>query len=125
MKALLVEDNALDATRCVRLLKTLGANEVQAFNSVAAALRCLDEVLEKKRPAPDLLVLDLAFPMESGFEILRRWKAHAGLKAIPIIVWTEMGDTEERLCQYFGVECVVRKEAGIKELELAVKRITQ
>jgi len=32
-------------------------------------------------------------------------------------VWTVMGDTERKLCKFFGVEHVVPKWAGPKELE--------
>jgi CheY-like chemotaxis protein len=74
-------------------------------------------VIDGSRPAPDLVVLDLAFPMESGFEVLRRWRAHPKLRDIRIIVWTAMGETEQCLSEYFGVQKVVPKWAGPKELE--------
>ena len=121
MKALVVEDNLVDATRCVSLLKELGATEIDAVGTVAAALLRLDDVAERKLPAPDVMILDLAFPFESGFEVLRRWRADPELRKIRIIVWTQMGETEQRLCGLFGVHKVVPKWAGYKELEQALR----
>jgi hypothetical protein len=36
-----------------------------------------------------------------------------------------MGDTEKKLCEFFGVEQVVPKWAGPKELEAALRAFTQ
>jgi hypothetical protein len=36
-----------------------------------------------------------------------------------------MGDTEKKLCEFFGVEQVVPKWAGPKELEAALRVFTQ
>jgi len=121
MRALVVEDDPVDAARCIALLKKLGTAEIETVPTVAAALLHLDDVIDGSRPAPDLVVLDLAFPMESGFEVLRRWRAHPKLRDIRIIVWTAMGETEQRLSEYFGVQKVVPKWAGPKELEQAVR----
>jgi CheY-like chemotaxis protein len=124
MRTLVVEDNIVDATRCISLLKRLGANEIDAVRTVAAALLRLDDVIDGKLAAPDVIVLDLAFSYESGFEILRRWKAHDKLKDIRIIVWTQMGETEQRLCGYFGVHRVVPKWAGDRELKQAIEAVS-
>ncbi|HEV7674105.1 MAG TPA: response regulator [Candidatus Angelobacter sp.] len=121
MRVLIVEDNPVDTTKCIALFKKLGAAEIEAVPTVAAALVHLEDVLDNKRPAPELIVLDLSFPLESGFEVLRRWRAHPKLQDIHIIVWTAMGETEQRLCEYFGVKGVIPKWAGTKELEQAVR----
>ena len=52
---------------------------------------------------------------------LRVRRAHPKLRDIRIIVWTAMGETEQRLSEYFGVQKVVPKWAGPKELEQAVR----
>ena len=121
MRVLVVEDNLVDATKCVALLKKLGASQIDAVGTVAAALLRLEDVLEGKTPAPDIVILDLAFSMESGFEVLRRWKAHPRLREIRIIVWTAMGEMEQQLCGYFGVQSVVPKWAGTGELQQAIQ----
>lgn len=103
------------------VVKKLGATDVIAINNIAAALLFLQDVLEGTKPTPDLILLDLSFPRESGFEVLRYWKSNPKLNQIHVVVWTVMGDTEKKLCQFFGVEHVVPKWAGPKELEAALK----
>lgn len=98
-------------------MKKLGAEDVTALNNIASALLFLQDVMEGTKEAPDLILLDLSFPRESGFEVLRFWKSNPKLQPIHIVVWTVMGDTEKKLCEFFGVEHVVPKWAGPRELE--------
>jgi CheY-like chemotaxis protein len=63
MRVLIVEDNPVDTTKCIALFKKLGAAEIEAVPTVAAALVHLEDVLDNKRPAPELIVLDLSFPL--------------------------------------------------------------
>ena len=107
------------------VVKKLGAEEVIAFNNIASAILFLQDVVEETKPAPDLILLDLSFPRESGFEVLRYWKSNPKLNEIHVVVWTVMGDTEKKLCQFFGVEHVIPKWAGPKELEAALKTFVQ
>jgi CheY-like chemotaxis protein len=58
----------------------MGVAEIVAVPTVAAALLHLEDVIDDKGPAPDLVVLDLAFPLERGFKVLRRWRAHPKLR---------------------------------------------
>jgi DNA-binding response OmpR family regulator len=107
------------------VVKKLGAEDVVVINNIAAAMLFLQEVAEGTKEAPDLILLDLSFPRESGFEVLRYWKSNAKLNQIHVIVWTVMGETEKKLCQYFGVDDVVPKWAGPKELEAALKTFVE
>lgn len=120
LKVLVVEDSVADLNTCVGLLQKIGVQQVDACSNVPAGLLRLEEMLEGKLPHPDVIIVDLAFPIESGFEILRFWKSHPELKSIPVIVWTVMGDTEQQLCRAFGVHRVVPKWADRAELEAAV-----
>lgn len=123
LKVLVVEDSVTDLNTCVGLLQRIGVQQLDACSNVPAGLLRLEEMLEGRLPNPDLIIVDLAFPIESGFEILRFWKSHPELKTIPVIVWTVMGETEQQLCQAFGVHRVVPKFAGPAELEAAVIHI--
>lgn len=120
LKVLVVEDSVADLNTCVGLLQKIGVHQVDACSNVPAGLLRLEEMLEGRLPHPDVIIVDLAFPIESGFEILRFWKSHPELKSIPVIVWTVMGDTEQQLCRAFGVHRVVPKWSGGAELEAAV-----
>lgn len=120
-RVLIVEDTPADMRQSTAVVKKLGAEEVIAFNNIASAILFLQDVVEETKPAPDLILLDLSFPRESGFEVLRYWKSNPRLHEIHVVVWTVMGDTEKKLCQFFGVEHVIPKWAGPKELEAALK----
>lgn len=116
-RALIVEDTSSDLRQSAAVLKKLGFKDIDAANNVAGALITLQDAVDGKKPLPDLIVLDLSFTRESGFEVLRYWKSNKNsLKNTRIVVWTVMGETEQQLCRYFGVD-VVSKEAGPDELE--------
>ena len=124
-RVLIVEDTPSDVRQSTAVVKKLGAEEVIAFNNIAAAMLFLQDVADGTKEAPDLILLDLSFPRESGFEVLRYWKSNAKLNEIHVVVWTVMGETEKKLCQFFGVDDVVPKWAGPKELEAALKTFSQ
>lgn len=53
-----------------------------------------------QREAPDLIILDLALPGMSGFEVVERLRAMDGTKSVPIVILTAMAlaaDDRERL----------------------------
>lgn len=120
-RILVVEDSARDMKDCLRILRELGVGHIDATTTVSAAILRLERVLEGNELPPNLIILDLSFTLESGFEVLRRWKAEPRLKSIPIIIWSAMGDTEQKLCEYFGVRKFVPKWEGLPSLEKAVR----
>ena len=119
----IVEDNASHLRHAKLLISNLGVREVDSASTVGAAVRYLDEIVEGKREAPALMILDLALGYESGFEVLRRWKGDPHLKSIPVIVWTQMGDREQELCRLFGLQHVVSKGGSERDLQDAVKAV--
>jgi CheY-like chemotaxis protein len=124
-RVLIIEDTPSDVRQSTLVVKKLGAEDVVALNNIAEAMLLLQDVAEGTKEAPDLILLDLSFPRESGFEILRYWKSNPKIHQIHVVVWTVMGETEKKLCQFFGVDDVVPKWAGPKELEAALKNFIQ
>jgi CheY-like chemotaxis protein len=122
-RVLIIEDTPSDMRQSSAVVRKLGAEDVIALSNIAAALLFLQDLMEGTKLAPDLILLDLSFPGESGFEVLRYWKSNAKLNRIPVVVWTVMGDTEKQLCEFFGVKRVVPKWAGPKELEAALNTL--
>lgn len=118
---LIVEDNAKDMQQATQLLQKLGAQEIQSTSSVPFALKHLREVAEGKKEVPHLLLLDLEFSQESGFEVLRYWKSTPSLRKMRVIVWTHMGKLEQNIATLFDIEQAVDKKLGIRELEKALK----
>ena len=110
-QVLIVEDNVSDIRNAAAALKSLGVSDVEAVSHVADAIARLQNAVDGLQPVPYLVLLDLDFSRESGFEVLRFWKSHPELKATQVVVWTSMGQTEMQLSRYFGVE-VVPKGSG-------------
>jgi CheY-like chemotaxis protein len=120
-RALIIEDTNSDLRQSAALVKKLGFKDVDAVSDIARALIILQDAVDGKRPLPELVLLDLSFTHESGFEVLRYWKSNKdSMKDTRIVVWTVMGETEQQLCRYFGVE-VVSKWAGPEELEKVLR----
>ncbi len=121
LSVLVVEDDVADLNSCVRILTRLGVTEIDIDSNIRAAIARLQQVAAGKLSRPDLIILDLAFPVDSGFEVLRHCRSNLDLKNIPIVVWTRMEEKQRELCQIFGVRKVVPKWAGPKELESALR----
>ncbi|HYX53683.1 MAG TPA: response regulator [Candidatus Limnocylindrales bacterium] len=124
-QVVIVEDTAKDAKLAIDVFRKMGATDVQVYDNIPAAVVQLRDILEDRRQAPDVILLDLSFPNDSGFEILRLWKSNAKLQKIPVVVWTVMGDTEQKICNYFGVEKIVPKWSGARGLETALSAFGQ
>lgn len=122
-RALIIDDEASDRQWARSVIGKLGFDEVDAVSRVDAGLLRLQEALEGKAPIPELIIVDLGFTDESGFELLRFWKSNPVLRSrTRVVVWTlATNPPEAELASYFGVE-VVPKWTGPAELERAVKR---
>jgi CheY-like chemotaxis protein len=123
LRVLIVEDNAEQIYVATSILMKMGVDNVNAITSVAFALEYLQDITEGKRTPPDLVVLDLEFGKESGFEVLRYWKSAPALKSVRIVVWTIMGKLERKMASLFGVEQVVDKADGVKALEQVLRSL--
>lgn len=123
MRALIVDDQASDRQWARSVIGKMGFDQIDAVSRVDTALLRLEEALEGKTPIPELILLDLGFTDESGFEVLRFWKSNPVLRSrTRVVVWTlATNPPEAELASYFGVE-VVPKWTGPAELEMAVKR---
>lgn len=118
---LVIENSPLDVTKAVRILRNLKLGEAVVLTSVAKAIMYLEDVLAGEKPCPELIILDLEFGMESGFEVLRFRKAHPRLLKCEVMVWTIMGEREKELCRLFGLSHIVSKQDGDAALELALR----
>lgn len=65
--------------------------------AVSAATNGAEGLELARRNAPDLILLDLRMPGEDGFEVLRRLKADARTREIPVLLVTAREDTASRL----------------------------
>jgi CheY-like chemotaxis protein len=124
LHVVIIEDSAKDAKQASRILNRTGIENLTVFRLIPAVLMYLEDVVEGKRTCPDLILLDLVLGVDSGFEVLRYYKAHPELSGCQIVVWTVMGDIQHELCKCFGVQHVVAKADGDAALLKVLKKIT-
>lgn len=120
LHVLVIEDNVADLNTCVSLLQKMGIAQLDAISNVRAAMLRLEEIDDRRLPRPDLIILDLSFSSDSGFEVLRYRRSRPQLRSIPVIVWTAMQGSEQEFCHVFDVDRVVHKSAGPRELREAI-----
>jgi two-component system, cell cycle response regulator DivK len=106
-KILIVEDDELVVKAYKRKLE-LAKYEIEiAVNGI--------EGLEMARQLkPDLILLDILMPQLNGIEVLKRIKADPELKAIPVIVLTNVASSENtRECLRAGCASYINKSSTI------------
>lgn len=106
----LVIDDEPEITRALRSILT-----AHGFESVLAATA--SEGLEAlRRRRPDLLVLDLVLPDQSGLEVTRIIRQELGLE-LPIVVLSAHGDEESKVQALdLGADDYLTKPFGVNEL---------
>jgi CheY-like chemotaxis protein len=124
-RLLLVEDQAQDLRLAAKTAEELGVQEIDARTSIQTARNYLDSGLRGEGPLPDGIVLDLDLGHESGYELLRYWHATPRLSAIPLIVWSILGDDQRQMCGLFNVNRYVAKWEGPEAFRAALESLSQ
>jgi CheY-like chemotaxis protein len=122
-RLLLVEDLPKDAKRAAAVAESVGFDEVDARTSLRTAQTHLEKALEGGSPLPDAIVLDLNLGYDSGYELLRYWHSTPRLSAIPVIIWSILGDEQREMCNLFKVTSVVAKWEGDEGLRDALSKL--
>jgi CheY-like chemotaxis protein len=126
---LLVEDNASDEKLTILAFKKCGvANAVIVERDGAAALDYLLAIgAHAGRDAavlPSVVLLDLKLPKVDGLEVLRRIRAHASTKLLPVVILTSSKEEEDILRSYcLGANAYVRKPVGFAEFAEAARTL--
>ena len=87
-KILLVDDTEFYLRAYKNKLTPEGYIVTTASNGVEA-LKCLSQEV------PDLILLDLMMPIMDGFKVLQAVKSNDRLKAVPVIIFSAKGASEE------------------------------
>ena len=119
----ILEDDRVDLRKAADLARKAGFTEVQSSAFASEARVYLERAISGLTPPPDAMVIDLDLGLESGFELLRFWHGSRQLKAIPVIIWTAMGNREREICRLFGVTMFVSKEHGSPALTEALRSL--
>ncbi len=129
VEILLVEDSLEDAKLALRALRKQNlANRVYHVRDGAEALafifatgahagRSIDDT-------PKLVLLDLKLPKVDGLDVLRRIKADARTKRIPVVVMTSSGEDQDIVESYnLGVNSYIVKPIDFQQFALSVAQL--
>lgn len=89
-KRVLVIDDDLELQQLVRILLSRQNMEVMTADTVAGGVRAL-----ATPPLPDIVLLDLMLPDESGIDFLKQVRARTAFDAMPIIVLSALVDPKQ------------------------------
>lgn len=120
MKILLVEDDKFLRTLLEKRLISEGFGVEIAVDG--------DEALNKTVSSPpDILLLDIILPKKSGFTFLQELQKDPNLKDIPIIILSNLGQTEdvEKGKELGAVEYFVKATTSLEELVRKLKEISE
>lgn len=104
--------------------------EVYALNSAGFEARGFEDgssfyaAITGEKEKPQLIVLDVMLPGIDGIELLRRIRANAALKQIPIVMATAKGSEYDRIQGLdLGADYYLTKLFGVMELISCVKAV--
>jgi two-component system response regulator len=122
LELLLVEDNPADEELTLLVLqKNNLANRIQVVRDGAQALEFLFGTFGS---VPRLILMDLKLPLLSGLEVLRRIKADARTKTIPVVVLTSSReDADLRACYELGVNSYIVKPVDFIQFTECVRQL--
>lgn len=116
-KILIIEDDALLSRMYQTIFAANGYEVVLATDG--------EEGLERARAQPTLILLDIMMPKLNGLELLERLKADLELKAIPVVVLTNLaGNNDVQTALQLGaVRYIIKSENRPKQVEETVREI--
>lgn len=127
---LLVEDNLSDRELAKRVLEKC-ANLPCELILAGDGQEALDFLLPAGDPAklgnlPALVLLDLKLPRVAGLDVLRRIRAHARTRLVPVVVLTTSALTMDMNLAYdYGANSFVRKPVSFPEFSRTLERIAR
>jgi two-component system phosphate regulon response regulator PhoB len=114
---LIVEDEMAVAELIATNLRHCGFQPIWAKDS-ATAQAAVDAAL------PDLILLDLTLPGDSGLTLARGWRADAKTRRVPIIMLTARGDEDDRVAGLdAGADDYMTKPFSTRELLARIRAL--
>ncbi len=129
LNIILIEDEPDTCEMIETWLEDLGRKpQVKTFSMGAGALEFMEQEMAKgpasDRFVPDLVILDLKLPDQSGLEVLKKMKLSKALKNIEVIVNSAADDPESLRNTYkFGGCIFIQKKGEPKLLLDAIRRL--
>ncbi len=126
---LLVEDNPKDELLTLRALRKSNlANEIVVVRDGAEALDYLfargDHAGRDVNDLPTVVLLDLKLPKIDGLEVLRRIRADANTRLMPVVILTSSDEEKDIIAGYeLGANSYVRKPIAFDDFSKAVAEL--
>ncbi|WP_088894111.1 response regulator transcription factor [Leptolyngbya ohadii] len=115
---LLVEDSLTETELLTQYL-------IQAGIFVVSATNCEEARVLLRSQKPDLVLLDVMLPGESGFELCRELKIHTSTSCIPVVLCSTKGTNVDKLWgSMLGANAYLPKPVQQDELADTVLRLT-
>ena len=117
---LLIEDNPSDVELTKRAFaKSHIANELVAVEDGEQALKYLET-----SELPAVTLLDLNLPKMSGLEVLRRIRADARTRRLPVVILTSSKEEQDVAAGYdLGVNSYIRKPVDFRQFAQSMEQL--
>ncbi len=117
-RVLIVEDSLTDTEMLTLCLKRAGL-------TVSSVTNCEDAQLNLQFQKPDLVILDVILPGQSGFELCRKLKSSSDTRHIPVVICSTKGTEADKLWgTMLGADAYLAKPIDQNELTNTVLRLT-
>lgn len=126
---LLVEDNPDDVELTLRAFaRSKVLNEIVVARDGEEALNLLlgaPGTAGRELPVlPEVMLLDLKLPKIDGLEVLRRLRAHARTRRLPVVVLTTSNEEKDVIASYdLGANSFVRKPVDFAQFIAAARHL--
>ncbi|OLS12092.1 MAG: component of chemotactic signal transduction system [Promethearchaeota archaeon CR_4] len=108
----LIEDNIETCTLVQKVLLLAGYRMITSHDG-EHALHLLENRLI---PLPNLIILDVALPGMTGYEVARRIKKNPILRQIPVVFFSSRNRAElQEMVQEIGIEGIISKPFKVSE----------
>jgi two-component system response regulator len=119
---LLVEDNPDDVELTLRAFeKSQIVNNVVVVND---GVEALDYLSDPSKALPEVVLLDLKLPKIGGIEVLKRIRATARTKLLPVVILTSSKEEKDVIDSYsLGANSYVQKPVDFLQFIEAAKQL--
>jgi DNA-binding response OmpR family regulator len=115
---LLVEDSLTQTEVLTRYLQQAGLTVVSVTSGEEAHLK-----LQSQKP--DLVILDVILPGQSGFELCRELKTNANTQRIPVVICSTKGSEADKLWgSMLGADAYIPKPVNQQQLMQTIQQLT-
>lgn len=118
----IVEDNLQHSRRIQQIVLNTGDHRIETFVDAGQAIAELKRRIQEHKYLPDLSVIDLNLPENSGHEILRFCKQTGACGDMGILVVSQrLSEQQASICRLMGAGYCINKSASDEEIESAIR----